>query len=575
MFLKHPLGIYRGLALGAIGAPARIDSPAGARRTITNRSAPERCYMSLNSLDRGVAAGFVWRLSWGPILIAAAVALLSLWLFWDGLWLMAWWWVGDPEYSHCILIPPIAAFLIWQQKNKLQTIAFEGSWWGVLLVLLGGGLLVLGQLATIYTLVQYAYLVTLYGLVLAFTGPRAFRVLAVPLLILAFMVPLPQFFLYNLSTKLQLLSSELGVWFMRLFGISVFVEGNVIDLGGYKLQVAEACDGLRYLFPLMTLGFLMAYFYKGATWKRIALFLSSIPITIAMNSLRIGTIGLMVEHWGIGMAEGFLHEFQGWMVFMMSAAILLGEIALLNRIGHEAGTWRQLFGIEFPRPTPPGAQYRKRPLPRTFLAATGLLLAFVVIALALPRPMDAIPARVSFAEFPLRLAGWNGQPQSLERIYVDQLKLDDYLMADYVNDSDRHINLYMAYYNSQRKGEAVHSPRSCLPGGGWQMRDFAQRELPGVRVGGRGLRVNRTVIELAGQRELVYYWFQQRGRIITNEFAVKWYLFWDAATRHRTDGALVRIIAAVPAGADVAVADRSMTEFAALIAPKLPGFIPN
>jgi exosortase len=220
--------------------------------------------------------------------------------------------------------------------------------------------------------VQYAYIVTLYGLVLSFTGTRAFRVLAVPMLILAFMIPLPQFVLYNLSAKLQLLSSGLGVWFMRLFGISVFVEGNVIDLGGYKLQVAEACDGLRYLFPLMTLGFLMAYFYKGALWKRAVLFLSSVPITLVMNSWRIGTIGLMVEHWGIGMAEGFLHEFQGWMVFMLSAALLFGEMALLNRVGREAGTWRQLFGVEFPAPTPRGAVMRKRPVPRRCDRARGL-----------------------------------------------------------------------------------------------------------------------------------------------------------------------------------------------------------
>ena len=107
---------------------------------------------------------------------------------------------------------------------------------------------------------------------------------------------------------------------------------------------------------MMTLGFLMAYFYKGALWKRIALFLSSVPITIIMNSWRVGTIGLMVEHWGIGMAEGFLHEFQGWMVFMLSAVLLLGEIAVLNRIGRETGTWRELFGVEFPPATPAGAR---------------------------------------------------------------------------------------------------------------------------------------------------------------------------------------------------------------------------
>jgi exosortase D (VPLPA-CTERM-specific) len=531
--------------------------------------------MSVNSFDRSATIGFVWRLSWGPILIAAAVVSLSLWLFWDGLWLLGAWWTTDPEYSYCILIPPVAAFLIWQQKDRLERMPFEGSWWGVGLVLLGGGLLVLGQLATIYTLVQYAYLVTLYGLALSFTGRRAFRLLAVPMLILAFMIPLPQFMLYNLSAKLQLLSSDLGVWFMRLFGISVFVEGNVIDLGGYKLQVAEACDGLRYLFPLMTLGFLIAYFYKGALWKRVVLFLSSIPITIVMNSWRVGTIGVMVEHWGIGMAEGFLHEFQGWMVFMLSAALLIGEVALLNRVGHESGTWRQLFGVEFPMPTPPGATLRKRRLPPTFVAAASVLVAFVVIAVVLPRPVEMFPDRATFSEFPMRFGTWTGRRGALETVYLDQLKLDDYLLADYVNDHGRQVNLYMAYYNSQRKGDAVHSPRACLPGGGWELREFDQRDMSTVRINGQTLRVNRTLIELGNQRQLVYYWFQQRGRIVTNEFAVKWYLFWDAVTRHRTDGALIRIIASVPLGADESEADRQLTDFASRIAPDLTRYLPN
>lgn len=526
-----------------------------------------------NMFDR-TATGFVWRLTWGPILMAMATAAASLWLFWDGLWFLGTIWTTSPEYSYCILIPPIAAFLIWQQKDRLELIPFDGSWVGVGLVLLGGGLLVLGQLATIYTVVQYAYLVTLYGLVLSFTGPRAFRLISVPMLILAFMVPLPQFFLYNLSTKLQLLSSEMGVWFMRLFDISVFVEGNVIDLGGYKLQVAEACDGLRYLFPLMTLGFLMAYFYKGAPWKRVVVFASSIPFTIIMNSWRIGTIGIMVEHWGIGMAEGFLHEFQGWMVFMLSAGLMLGEMALLNRVGRESGTWRELFGVEFPNPTPPGVAVKGRPVPRTFVWATGVLVAFLSAALVFPRPAEIIPARQPFAEYPMNFGDWMGRRQSMEGVYLDQLKLDDYVLADYSDGEGRPVNLYISWYDSQRKGEAVHSPRACLPGGGWQLQDFDQRALD-VKIDGLPLRVNRTLIELGDQRELVYYWFEQRGRIITNEFAVKWYIFWDAVSRHRTDGAMIRLMIALPSTSRESDADLRLTRFVRQIAPTLHSYVPD
>jgi len=119
------------------------------------------------------------------------------------------------------------------------------------------------------------------------------RKIWIPLLFLGFMIPLPSFLYNNLSAYLQLISSQLGVAFIRLFGVSVYLEGNVIDLGTYQLQVVEACNGLRYLFPLMSLAFLSAYFFKGAMWKRAIIFLSSIPITVLMNSVRIGITGMI------------------------------------------------------------------------------------------------------------------------------------------------------------------------------------------------------------------------------------------------------------------------------------------
>jgi EpsI family protein len=218
---------------------------------------------------------------------------------------------------------------------------------------------------------------------------------------------------------------------------------------------------------------------------------------------------------------------------------------------------------------------RRRPLPRTFIAAAVVMICFVIGAQVLPRPAEIVPAREAFAEYPMNLGAWTGHRQAMEGVYLNQLQLDDYFLADYVNDNGQSVNLYMSWYNSQRKGEAVHSPRACLPGGGWQLREFDQREIPSLHINGQQLLVNRTLIELGNQRELVYYWFQQRGRVVTNEFAVKWYLFWDALTRHRTDGALVRLITVLPPASSVADADRRLTEFAGRITPTLTRYVPD
>jgi EpsI family protein len=253
----------------------------------------------------------------------------------------------------------------------------------------------------------------------------------------------------------------------------------------------------------------------------------------------------------------------------------LGEVIALNRVGRRQGTWREMFGLELPPSTPAGALVRTRQPPVSFVVACGLLLALIVAAEVIPRPAEIIPDRAVFAQFPMELGKWRGSRQSMDAIFADQLQMDDYVLANYTNDTGRSANFYVSWYNAQRKGEAVHSPRACLPGGGWQIHDFSRRTLPGIAIAGEPLRVNRAVVELGNQRELVYYWFQQRGRIIDSEFAVKWYIFWDAVTRHRTDGAMVRLITALPAGSNEAEADEILADLASQVAPNLPRYIPN
>ena len=524
--------------------------------------------------DTDLGTRSVWSINILGWVLLAATALVLAAIFNDGLSIMVSWWSRE-EYSHGYLLPVISAFLIWQQRSVLEKTAFSGSWAGLVILGLGIVLMVAGKLSTLYVVTQYAFLVVLGGLLLSFMGWRGFRIILVPYLLLVFMIPLPNFLYNNLSSQLQLVSSQLGVEVIRMFGISVHLEGNVIDLGNYKLQVVEACNGLRYLFPLMSFGFICAYLFKAPFWQRAVIFLSTIPITVLMNSFRIGVIGVLVDNWGIAQAEGFLHDFEGWVIFMACTAILFALMWILLRFQKERRPLREAFGLEFPEPSPEGAQVRIRPMPRSFVASVAVLAAAALGAFGLDERSEVIPERMVLSQVPTRMGEWQGQEDRLEDIYLSALKLTDYYIGDFTNPAGEAVNFYVAYYESQRAGGSAHSPRSCIPGGGWVIKDLTQRQVEGVSVGGRPLMVNRLQIQKGDYKQLVYYWFQQRGRVITNEYLVKWFLFWDALTRNRTDGALVRLTTRMKPHESWEAGDARLTEFARAAAGDLDKYIPE
>ena len=505
----------------------------------------------------------------GYALIALALAAAVL-LFSQAIQQLYAIWNLQPEYSYGILIPLVTVFLIWRERDRLRGVPFTGSWLGLVLIVTGLALRLIGQLGTMPAVVHYALLLVLYGLVLALTGPVLFRRLLMPLLILVFMVPLPPIFSEQLSLELQLLSSQIGVWVIRAAGVSVFLEGNIIDLGGYQLEVAEACSGLRYLFPLMTLSFLVAYVFGGPLWKRAVVFLSSVPITVLMNSLRIGLIGITVEHWGSRMAEGFLHEFEGWAVFMLSSALVLLIAVGLKAPWRQRATYGGLTALPRPAVTLPSFQR----VPPSFVAAAVVVAIGATLELALPERPEVPPARPEFADFPSRLGDWVGRREGLQPAVLEQLRLNDYLLADYRSPDGLPINLYVAYYQSQREGLSVHSPRRCLPGGGWKIQKFEPYTLRSSD-GRSSWPVNRVLIEQDNQRQLVYYWFRERGRRLTNEYTVRWYVFWDALTRNRTDGALIRLVVPVPKGMSESALDAKLTRFASLAEAPLNRYVPD
>jgi EpsI family protein len=185
------------------------------------------------------------------------------------------------------------------------------------------------------------------------------------------------------------------------------------------------------------------------------------------------------------------------------------------------------------------------------------------------------PPRAMFVDFPMKLDGWRGTSLTLEKQYIDTLRFDDYVLADYRVGDGQPVNLYAAYYRSQRKGQSAHSPQSCLPGGGWEISSINSMDLPANSGMVRSLHVNRALIQKDDQKQIVLYWFKQRDRILSDEYLVKLYLFWDALSRGRTDGALVRIASLVGPGETEDIVDQRLMRFVATIDPELARYVPD
>jgi exosortase D (VPLPA-CTERM-specific) len=505
-------------------------------------------------------------------LVAAALAAIAI-VFGSGLVNMQKEW-NSGEYSHGYLIPFISIWMLIRKRDDLLRANLEGDWWGLAIIALALAVAIIGELATLYTIIQYAFLLTLIGFVVLMLGWQGLKILWAPLLYLAFMIPLPDFIYRDLSSRLQLLSSVIGVAIIRTLGISVFIEGNIIDLGNYKLQVAEACSGLRYLFPLLSFGFLCAYLFAGQLWQRIVLFLSTIPIAVLMNSLRIAVIGVLTETSGPEAAEGFLHLFEGWVVFVLCLVLLFGEAWLLLRLSGNRTPLADAFGIDLPNARPLLDRIVAwTPAPR-FYAGVGLLVLACIAIMIMGARIETVPTRASLVQFPLRMDEWRGQNIRLDAETLHQLRVDDYFNANYVRDDEGDmVNVYIAYYQSQRKGSSVHSPRSCIPAGGWEIESIQNVEIGGV--GNSTLKANRVTISRGSLRQVVYYWFDQRGRTLTDEYLVKWYIFHDAIFSNRTDGALIRLVTPLQPWEQEPEADRRLTAMVRVVHPELASYIPK
>ena len=507
---------------------------------------------------------------WRLIGLGAAIVLLVV-LFWEALGNLWYRWGDREELSHSYFIPVISAWLIWTNRDAVQKSIGEPSAIGLIILAAAGAMTLLGQITHIFVFQHAAIVVAIAGLVAAFGGLSLLKVTAAPIAFLFFAVPPPFWVITVLSWKFQQMSSILGVGMIEAMGIPVYLSGNIIDLGNYKLEVADACSGLRYLFPFISLGVMAAYLFRAPLWQRAVVVLATIPITILMNSIRIAFTGVMVQAYGPEQAEGALHLFEGWVVFILCLLALYAVIFMLCRFSRPRRDLRTAIGApELSPVTPSTSKIGATPV---FAAIAAIPAAFLGLSQFASTDNLIIPDRTDFDRLALEFSDWRFNERPIDPEVAEVLGADDTIVADLSSPEKGLINIYMAYLEAQRDGRSWHSPRQCLPGGGWRIESHdivrSQTENGEPRV------YNRLIIEHRDQRQLVYYWYDQRGRKIANEMRMKLWLIFDAVTKKRSDGAMIRLLTPISGQEGVGPAEERLQNMLGELESFLPEYVPE
>ena len=494
-------------------------------------------------------------------------------------------WQRD-EFSYCFFIPFVFLYLIFDKRKVFNSVPSIPAWKGFWLIGASIVLYWLGELGGEFYSLYVSFWLLIIGISWTHWGWRKMKVVIFPLFFLLTMFPQPNFIYIKISFKLKLLASQIGASILQLFGFSVFREGNIIDLGYTQLQVVDACSGLRFLNSLVVLGLLVAYLSRMAMWKKITLVISTVPLAIITNSFRVSMVGILYKFFGARVAEGFFHDFSGWVIFVISIILLLFEVWILQKIFSKNSTaHEQQFDLKgsLAQQKQPGQkenlaiakeQHLKGIIRRPhFLLISGLIVMTILLSSGVEF-REKIPISKSFAHFPDKIGDWSGNRQKMAQNFLDALDLSDYLLVDYQDTTSKNVNFYVAYYESQRKGESIHSPSTCLPGSGWAYKELGPGEvrLPDMN---KSVKMNRALVQKGKERQLSYFWFAQRGRTLTNAYQLKLFTFLGALTKQRTDGALVRLITPIYESESLTEADERLKKFIYQVEPVLSQFLPQ
>ncbi len=239
-------------------------------------------------------------------------------------------WNSDADMGHGFFVPAVSAFIVWQKRAELAALTPRANWWGLPIVLYAALQLYIATLGAELFLARTAFVLSLVGMVLLLGGARYLRVLAFPLFLLLFMIPIPAVIYNRITFPLQIIASQTAEWALTLLQIPVLREGNILDLPEQRLSVVEACSGIRSLLTLSFLSLVYGYFFERRMWMRVLLFLATIPIAIIANANRVTLTGVLAEYKP-ELAEGFFHEMSGGVIFLAALLIMVALHQLFRR----------------------------------------------------------------------------------------------------------------------------------------------------------------------------------------------------------------------------------------------------
>jgi len=246
-------------------------------------------------------------------------------------------WENDGNYSHGFLIVPLALYFAWERRQRLLKSPVQPSGLGLVVVLGSLATLVAGVLGSELFLMRVSIVGLVAGSVLFVLGWAHLRILAFPIGFLLLMIPIPSIIFNQIAFPLQLIASQFGEATLQAASIPVLREGNVIILANTTLEVAEACSGIRSLVSLLTLGIVYGYFTDHRMWVRTAIAALTVPIAIVTNGFRVAGTGIAAHYYGNAAAQGFFHEFSGWLVFIAAFALLFAVVRILLALAPPRG----------------------------------------------------------------------------------------------------------------------------------------------------------------------------------------------------------------------------------------------